>query len=473
MKRDVAMFLCTFCMSAAFIEDIFEQAFGGGGGGGGFQFQMGGDMFGRGNRKKVPSWPRGYSDKISKEFNWLKGTEWNWNSWRNVKFEKDGSFDAPTPDCSRGQCKWAANKGKVFILWGEAGVHELQIEGGAGGQGKKMSGFRVQDRDKCSATFVKIFDHEAAELDKDLYDILGLQDDADEAQIKKVYRKLSVKYHPDKNPDEESRRIFNEVRDAYEILNDPDKKILYDTGGMEAVKGMEKGNVQRGDDIESLLHVSLEDLYNSQATTAAYSRRIVCRGCRVKPDSPKCRGCSRCPNEVRTVHRQVGAGMYIQQQEEVSSKEKCKNEDTVIDVQIEKGMREGEKLTFPRMSEQRPGMIPGDVALTLRTEKHRRFKRRGDDLHIETKITLREALLGWTQTIKHLDGHIVEFSTESVTSPFQVIKLEGEGMPLRDDPSSFGDLYLRVEVTFPSRLTAEQVESIGQVFMATPPRQEL
>merc|ERR1719343_602245 len=97
-------------------------------------------------------------------------------------------------------CKWSASKGKVYILWGEAGLHEMEI--------------------------------------------IGLSDDADEGEIKKVYRKLSVKYHPDKNPDEESRKKFNEVRDAYEILNDPDKKILYDIGGMEAVKKHEKGEVE-------------------------------------------------------------------------------------------------------------------------------------------------------------------------------------------------------------------------------------
>merc|ERR1719282_1636262 len=100
----------------------------------------------------------------------------------------------------------------------------------------RLKGRRVSDGDRCHAKFRRVFDHEAAELEKDLYEILGLQDDADEADIKKVYRKLSIKYHPDKNPDEESKRKFAEVRDAYEILNDPDKKILYDTGGMEAVK---------------------------------------------------------------------------------------------------------------------------------------------------------------------------------------------------------------------------------------------
>merc|ERR1712187_430994 len=91
--------------SHAFIEEIFSQAFGGGGGGQQFQFQMGDGGFfemgggGGGRPAKKPKWPKGVSDKIGKKMAWLKGTEWNWNGWRNVKFEKDGNFDAPTRDC--------------------------------------------------------------------------------------------------------------------------------------------------------------------------------------------------------------------------------------------------------------------------------------------------------------------------------------------------------------------------------------
>ncbi|CAE7452270.1 ERDJ3B [Symbiodinium natans] len=436
-----------------------------------FDLELRPGLMARGRREKPIKWPKGTSDKISKKFAWMKGTEWNWNNWRNVKFQKDGNFEAPTNDCQRGQCKWSANKGKIFVLWGQAGVHELEIVGEVPTeqnqqkmQGMTMRGRRVSDGDRCSAVFQRVFDHEAAELDKDLYEILGLQEDADEADIKKVYRKLSIKYHPDKNPDEESKRKFGEIRDAYEILNDPDKKILYDTGGMEAVKKAEKGEIEKGEDAKANLAVSLEDLYNGGNRKAEIARRIVCRGCRVKPDSPKCQGCNRCPNEVRLVNRQVGPGMFMQQQEEVQSQEKCKQEVAEIDAHIEKGMRDGESLTFPRMTDQRPGMIPGSMILTLKVARHPEFERRGDDLHMSAKVTLREALLGWTKTIRHMDGHTVEIGTDSVTKPFQVIKVRGEGMPLRDDPSSFGDLYVKVEVMFPRALTGTQQDQISSIF---------
>merc|ERR1719409_1632947 len=100
-------------------------------------------------------------------------------------------------------------------------------------------------------------------------------------------------------------------------------------------------------------------------------------------------------------------------------------------------MRDGETLNFPRMAEERPGMLPGSVNLKLKTNKHPLFTRRVNDLHMDMKINLRESLLGWSQTIRHLDGHTVEIGTKSVTKPFQVFRIKGEGMPLRDDPSSF------------------------------------
>eukprot|EP00405_Crypthecodinium_cohnii_P015786 CAMPEP_0206446244 /NCGR_PEP_ID=MMETSP0324_2-20121206/16019_1 /ASSEMBLY_ACC=CAM_ASM_000836 /TAXON_ID=2866 /ORGANISM="Crypthecodinium cohnii, Strain Seligo" /LENGTH=492 /DNA_ID=CAMNT_0053914675 /DNA_START=200 /DNA_END=1678 /DNA_ORIENTATION=- len=460
------------------VEGFFEEFFGQAGGN--VRFEMGGSGFGGGAPKK-PKWPKGVTDKIAKNMVWLKGTEWNWNSWRNVKFDKDGTFDAPTRDCQSGQCLWSAGKnGKVYILWGEAGLHELDIIGEIPKEqdnqkmkGMQMRGKRVSDREPCSASFQRVYDFEAAALEKDLYEILGLPDDAEEADVKKVYRKLSIKYHPDKNPDEESKKKFGEVRDAYEILNDPDKKILYDTGGMEAVKKHEKGEVKKGDDVSSTIEVSLEDLYNGGTMLAKINRRVVCRGCRTKPNSDKCKVCSRCPNEVKTVHVQVGPGMFMQQQQEVQSKEKCKDEDTSLEVQIERGMRSGDQITFPRMAAQKPGMLPGDVVLTLKQKKNRRFERQGDDLHMNMKVSLREALLGWHQTIRHLDKHVVETETSSITRPYQVFKIKGEGMPHRDDPASFGDMYVKVEVEFPRTLTKEQSEAVANIFAPTPPRAEL
>eukprot|EP00747_Dinoflagellata_sp_TGD_P179102 gnl/TRDRNA2_/TRDRNA2_29306_c0_seq1.p1 gnl/TRDRNA2_/TRDRNA2_29306_c0~~gnl/TRDRNA2_/TRDRNA2_29306_c0_seq1.p1 ORF type:complete len:497 (+),score=117.29 gnl/TRDRNA2_/TRDRNA2_29306_c0_seq1:135-1625(+) len=473
-------------LTGAFIEDILQTAFGGGQQGG-FQFQVGGagDPFMTGQEqpftKRKPQFPKGLPQKIHKKFNWMKGTEWNWNNWRNVKFEKDGQFDAPTRDCQAGLCIWSAGKnGKVYILWGQAGVHELALFDGQklptdqeNLQNLRLEGKRAMDNDPCQAVFVKVFDWEAFDHDKDLYAAMNLTNEVDEVEIKKQYRKLSMLYHPDKNPGEEARAKFKEARDAYEILSDPDKKILYDTGGMDAVRAHEKGQVKTTDDIDLEQLVTIEDLYKGATVKGALKRGVVCRGCKQKPHLTNCVGCKKCPNEIKMVQQQIGPGMVIQQEKQVESKELCKDEATSVEVIIERGMATGDRVTFERMSEQRPGMLPGSVVYHLKQREHPKYTRKGDDLHMKMQISLREALLGFQRTLRHMDGHTVELSTTSVTKAYQVYKIDGEGMPLKEDPASFGDLYIKVEVLFPKKLTDEQRTQVETIFEPDPPREEL
>jgi DnaJ-class molecular chaperone len=452
------------------VRAFFEEFFGGGGGGGQrMEFQMGGQQV------RPPKWPRGVTDSISKPMSWLKGTEWKWNNdgW-SVKLTKEGDVDAPIQQCQGGRCKWSAESGKLYLLMGDAGLHELDTEPQkpADMKGMRMKGRRRADGSKLTLKFDKIFDHDAVDLDKDLYGALGVPDDADDATIKKAYKAAAKMYHPDKNPDAAGMAKFNDIRDAYEILNDPDKKSLYDTGGLEAVKKADKGQIEKTDDFESSLDISLDELYLGGDKIGQVQRRIVCRGCHLRPDAPQCQGCGRCPNEVKTVQVQMGP-FLTQQQQEVPSKQKCKQVQEKIDMQIEKGMRDGDKLTFNRMADQRPGMLPGNVILTLKTTKHAKFKRMGDDLHMSMQISLRESLLGWAQTIRHIDGHTVELSSDSVTKHLQIIRVKGEGMPLRDDPATFGDLIVKVNVVFPTKLDKRQRDQVAAIFEQTPPRNEL
>ncbi|CAJ1411319.1 unnamed protein product [Effrenium voratum] len=455
----LALALLWSCLTPA--QGFFEELFGGGGGG--IHFEMGG-----GRRGPEPvQWPPGVSDEASKTMSWLKGTEWQWNNdGFTLKLSRDGDIDAPIQQCQRG-CKWTAEKGKLYLSIGSAGIFELNAPDPkpARMEGQRLKGFsRRNSRERLTLTFHRIYDHEAVDLDKDLYEVLGIPEDADEATIKKVYRKLSIQYHPDKNPDEASKARFAEVRDAYEILNDPDKKILYDTGGMGAVKDSEKGKIESTGDLNSEIEVGLEDFYLGNQFQAMVKRGIVCRGCRKHPDSPNCKGCGRCKNQIKVVQVQMGP-FLTQQQQEVPSKEKCKQVDAPLDVHIEKGMSSGDSLTFPRMAEERPGMLPGSVILKLKARKHPKFQRNGNDLHTDLTISLKESLLGWTRTLTHLDGHAVEVKQiDFTTRHLQVVKVRGEGMPLRDDPASFGDLHVKVSVDFPKQLTREQRDAIAQVF---------
>lgn len=164
------------------------------------------------------------------------------------------------------------------------------------------------------------------------------------------------------------------------------------------------------------------------------------------------------------VQREMRPGMIVQQQEEVQSKEKCKNEETVLKAHVERGMDVGSELTFPRMSEQLPGQIPGNIVMTLKQKPHGRFTRKGNDLHMDMVISLKEALLGFSKKFDHLDGHAVVVAQSKTTKPGETKRIKREGMPHHNFPSEFGDLFVKFQFKMPTELTEAQRTAIGDLF---------
>jgi len=162
--------------------------------------------------------------------------------------------------------------------------------------------------------------------------------------------------------------------------------------------------------------------------------------------------------------------MIFQNRVEVKSPEDCKQDNSEIEVQIEKGAHNLDKVLFKYMANQMPGHSPGNVVVVLKLNQDKRFKRAGDHLMMDIDITLGEALLGWERNIEHLDGHIVKFSTRSVTKPGQVIVIQGEGMPLKDVPSQFGDLRLKVAITFPNHIAEAEKAALSAISVIQPTR---
>mmetsp|Transcript_122727 Transcript_122727/g.281389 ORF Transcript_122727/g.281389 Transcript_122727/m.281389 type:complete len:237 (-) Transcript_122727:9-719(-) len=234
---------------------------------------------------------------------------------------------------------------------------------------------------------------------------------------------------------------------------------------MAAVKSLAKGDVQRGQDSTIGLTTSLEDMYNGNRLPAHITRRVVCRLCAddQKPSGKHCSSCGSCPDEVRMVNRQVGPGFYVQQQEVVRSRHRCRQDNTKIEVTIEQGMHSGQTIKFPYMSEQTPGQIPGAVIFKLKQAQHRQFRREGDDLHFTMVVGLKEALLGFSSSFKHLDARDVHFKVTGVTKPMQIVQLRGQGMPKANFPSEFGDMFITIKVDFPDKLTTAQQGKITEI----------
>lgn len=331
---------------------------------------------------------------------------------------------------------------------------------------------------------------------EDFYETLGLTMEASDAEIKRAYRKLSLKYHPDKNTgDVDAQQKFHKISRAYEILSDAQKRQVYDLEGIEGLEREEKGGHSqspfdsffggggkpRGPDAAMDLPVTLEELYNGAQKTARFARNVICRKCRgTGAKDGKTTPCKTCGGQgVVLVQQRMGPGFTVQMQQQCPKcggkgkvfrhhcphchGHKVVKEEKELVAEIERGMPSDHRIVFERESEQRPGMIPGDVIFRLHQVPHPRFRRAGDDLHYEMEISLEEALLGYRKNMQHLDNRKVLLVNEAITKPFEVRMIQGEGMPHHNYPSQHGDLHVLHHVKFPSKLSQTQkaiVESI-------------
>jgi len=334
----------------------------------------------------------------------------------------------------------------------------------------------------------------------DYYEILGIGQEANEGDIKRAFRKLSLKYHPDKNPgNEEAQHKFTEINKAYEILSDPDKRQIYDVHGEEGLEmanrpqhsggifdlfgfGQQAPGRRRGPDYRMDFEVSLEELYNGATKSIRIARRVLCKAC--KGTGAKGGETTKCPvcdgrGQVHSV-QQLAPGFNVQMQQpcnrcggsgKIAAKQcpvcggqKLQMEEKSFDAVIERGMSEGQTIVFERASEQSPDTIPGDVILTLKQHKHPRFRREGHNLHTDQTISLREALLGVTKKIKHLDDRVIDIVQKGITPPGYVKIIKEEGMPHHEFASQRGDLHVHYTIQFPQKLTVAQKEQIAELF---------
>lgn len=283
----------------------------------------------------------------------------------------------------------------------------------------------------------------------DLYEELDLDSGASEKAIKQAFRKLSLKYHPDKTRNDPALTArFASIREAYDIVSDQEKRALYDAAGLKLVFDAGNQKIEKGPAIHGEIEVTLEALYNGEETLRSIGRKVICRGC-AEHFTERCQRCTaQCANEVELRNVQMGP-MVMQQQVEVQSRQKCRVENVRLSVAVERGMAAGDSLTFRGMGEQQPRKVPGDVVLTLRAAPHATFRRTGADLHTELEISVREALLGFERTLTHLDGRKITFTVDGVTKPFGMVRIAGEGFPHRGDPTQRGDLYIKFRFAMP------------------------
>ncbi|KAJ8391566.1 hypothetical protein AAFF_G00087070 [Aldrovandia affinis] len=325
------------------------------------------------------------------------------------------------------------------------------------------------------------------------YDLLGVNPKASPDDIKKAYRKLALKYHPDKNPSEGEK--FKLISQAYEVLSDAKKRDLYDQGGEQAIKegGVGGGDFsspmdifnmffggggrmqreRRGKNVVHQLNVTLDEMYNGATRKLGLQKNVICEKCDgyggKKGTLEKCSNCK--GRGVQIQVQQIGPGMIQQiqsmcsdcqgQGERFSAKDRCKvcnghkveRKKKILEVHIDKGMKDGQKITFHGEGDQEPELEPGDVIIVLDQKEHPVFQRQEDNLIMKMDIKLVEALCGFRKTVRTLDNRTLVVSSR----PGEVIKhndikcVQNEGMPVYRDPYDKGQLIIQFTVEFPEK----------------------
>eukprot|EP00854_Cymbomonas_tetramitiformis_P013963 gene13963-16505_t len=307
---------------------------------------------------------------------------------------------------------------------------------------------------------------------KNFYKALELEKNATDEDIKKAYRKLAMKWHPDKNPDNrsEAEAKFKEVTEAYETLGDPKKKEAFDRKGEEGATGRAQQyrahNVPRRTRSSSFTSAQDSDTFSQFFERSfdgmrrdSYNGSFSARGPRPN-ERPYAETSSNVPP------RQPRKASAIEQSLRVTLLElytgatkKMKIKRTVYDV----GGKKGTKITFEKKGDERPGVIPADIVFTVEEKKHEVFEREGPDLFLTQNVTLVQALCGCSFPVTTIDGRSIRVDIPEIIKPDFVKIIPGEGMPSHKDPMQKGDLKIKFNIIFPSDISTQKKEELKRI----------
>ena len=343
-------------------------------------------------------------------------------------------------------------------------------------------------------------------MKEDYYDILGISKNASAAEIKKAYRKMAIKYHPDKNPDDtKAEDMFKKSAEAYEVLSDPDKRARYDQmghaafdgsggfgggggmnmddifsqfgdifgsafggggGGFSGFGGFGGGGQRRakGSNLRIRVKLSLEEIANGVEKKVKVKRKVQAAGTTYKTCST-CNGTGQVTRVTNTILGRMqtaspcnvcgGSGQMIDQNPADADAQGLKVQEETVSIKIPPGVVEGMQLKVGGKGNEAPGNgIAGDLLVAIEEKEHESLQREGDNLHYDLYISYPEAALGASKEIQTVSGK-VRIKIEAGVQSGKILRLRGKGIPSINGYGK-GDLLVHVNVWTPKTLSKEQ-----------------
>ena len=298
----------------------------------------------------------------------------------------------------------------------------------------------------------------------DYYNVLGLKANASKDDIKKAYRKMALKYHPDKNKSAEAEKKFKEVAEAYAVLSDDEKKQYYDIHGCSPDSEEARTNMSGFGSMPSGRR------FTKTWSSGGVDPNEIFRQFFGGGDPFAQNEFFQQPQKKQNATQQQIVKVTLEELFQGTHKKfkiksrvfKNRNEtyvdEKVLQFDIKAGWKDGTKITFDNSGEQtHPSLPRNDIQFVIQTKPHPLFTREGDDLVYRAQISLKQALCGGVLEFEHLDGTKKKLPLRGITAPNSKRILQNEGMPIsKSKQNERGNLVISFEVDFPQELTEDQ-----------------
>ncbi|AUC15187.1 molecular chaperone DnaJ [Tenacibaculum sp. SZ-18] len=338
---------------------------------------------------------------------------------------------------------------------------------------------------------------------QDYYEILGVSKSANQSEIKKAYRKMAIKYHPDKNPDnKEAEEKFKLCAEAYEVLSDEQKKARYDqfghaafegNGGFGGGGGMNMDDIfsqfgdifggafgggfggfggggrrqarVKGGNLRIRVKLTLEEIAKGVEKKVKVRRKVQADGVTYKT-CPTCNGSGQVMRVTNTILGRMqtattcsscqGAGEIIDKRPSEADSQGMVMREETVSINIPEGVTEGVQLKVGGKGNEAPGKnsIPGDLLVLIEEVQHESLKREGSNIHYDLYINFSEAVLGTSKEIDTVTGK-VKIKIDAGTQSGKILRLKGKGLPSIERYGN-GDFLIHINVWTPQELNKEQ-----------------